>query len=157
MRFQLCLLKDLGSPNGIPRWDRVLVVWLPTDARHPPALPGKFLHPSTSNSHRKEPLRSVLPDILGLYWYFLNVIPSFQITKNPNSLAARGLLPSQRLGLTPSPVPFAGHRGLRPPRPQYNFCVFCKNNGEDEKFYMTHTLKDDGGLVRYTTDNEHFT
>ena len=76
-------------------------------------------------------------------------IPSFQITKNPNSLAARGLLPSQRLGLTPSPVPFAGHRGLRPPRPQYNFCVFCKNNGEDEKFYMTHTLKDDGGLVRY--------
>jgi len=72
-----------------------------------------------------------------------------QIAKNPNSLAARGLLPSQRLGLTPSPVPLGGgHRGLRPPRPQYNFCVFCKNNGEDEKFYMTHTLKDDGGLVR---------
>ena len=56
------------------------------------------------------------------------------------------MLPSQRLGLTPSPIGMG--RG-RMPRPQYNFCVFCKNNGEDEKFYMTHTLKDDGGLVRY--------
>jgi len=56
------------------------------------------------------------------------------------------MLPSQRLGLTPSPIGMG--RGGRQPRPQYNFCVFCKNNGEDEKFYMTHTLKDDSGLVR---------
>ena len=62
------------------------------------------------------------------------------------------MLPSQRLGLTPPPIGMSvgrpGGLGMRPPRPQYNFCVFCKNNGEDEKFYMTHTLKDDNGLVR---------
>jgi len=29
------------------------------------------------------------------------------------------------------------------PRYKYNFCVFCKNNGEDESFFLTHTLKDD--------------
>jgi len=75
---------------------------------------------------------------------------SLQQQQNTQSLAARGLLPSQRLGLTPSPLPFGSTRGggLRPHRPQYNFCVFCKNNGEDEKFYMTHTLKDDNGLIR---------
>lgn len=56
------------------------------------------------------------------------------------------MLPSQRLGLTPSPIGMTPRH--RQPRPQYNFCVFCKNNGEDEKFYMTHTLKDDNGLVR---------
>lgn len=26
---------------------------------------------------------------------------------------------------------------------KYTFCVFCKNNGEDEAFYLSHTLKDD--------------
>ena len=31
---------------------------------------------------------------------------------------------------------------------KYNFCVFCKNNGEDETFYLSHTLKDDYGRVR---------
>lgn len=33
-------------------------------------------------------------------------------------------------------------------RIKYNFCVFCKNNGEDEAFYLNHTLKDDYGRVR---------
>lgn len=31
---------------------------------------------------------------------------------------------------------------------KYNFCVFCKNNGEDEKVYMSHTLKQDNGTIR---------
>jgi len=31
---------------------------------------------------------------------------------------------------------------------KYNFCVFCKNNGEDEAYYLSHTLKDDFGRVR---------
>lgn len=31
---------------------------------------------------------------------------------------------------------------------KYNFCVFCKNNGEDEKVYMSHTLKHDNGTIR---------
>jgi len=53
------------------------------------------------------------------------------------------LLPSQRLGLTSTL-----NKQRLEKRPQYNFCVFCKNNGEDEKFYMTHTLKDDHGMVR---------
>ena len=37
----------------------------------------------------------------------------------------------------------------RRPRPKitYNFCVFCKNNGEDEMYYLSHTLKNDDGLV----------
>ena len=30
---------------------------------------------------------------------------------------------------------------------KYNFCVFCKNNGEDESYYLSHTLKDDNGRV----------
>lgn len=30
---------------------------------------------------------------------------------------------------------------------RYNFCVFCKNNGEDEAVYMGHTLKNDHGQV----------
>ncbi len=30
---------------------------------------------------------------------------------------------------------------------RFDFCVFCKNNGEDEKFYLSHTLKDDFGRV----------
>lgn len=30
---------------------------------------------------------------------------------------------------------------------RYNFCVFCKNNGEDESVYMAHTLKNDHGQV----------
>ena len=30
---------------------------------------------------------------------------------------------------------------------KYNFCVFCKNNGEDETFYLSHTLKDELGGV----------
>ena len=43
---------------------------------------------------------------------------------------------------------------FRPPMSQthsqkvkYSFCVFCKNNGEDEAFYLGHTLKDDNGRV----------
>lgn len=40
----------------------------------------------------------------------------------------------------------------RPPlshrtRIKYSFCVFCKNNGEDEQYYLSHTLKDDFGRV----------
>jgi len=31
---------------------------------------------------------------------------------------------------------------------KYNFCVFCKNNGEDEKVYMSHTLKHDNGTIK---------
>jgi len=31
---------------------------------------------------------------------------------------------------------------------KYNFCVFCKNNGEDEKVYMSHSLKHDNGTIR---------
>jgi len=50
------------------------------------------------------------------------------------------LLPSQKLGLTPIK--------RTEKRREYNFCVFCKNNGEDEKYYMSHTLKDDHGMVR---------
>jgi len=68
----------------------------------------------------------------------------FRFPSVPQPTSVR-MLPSQRLGLTPSPIGMG--RG-RMPRPQYNFCVFCKNNGEDEKFYMKHTLKDDSGLVR---------
>lgn len=30
----------------------------------------------------------------------------------------------------------------------YDHCVFCKNNGEGEAFYSSHTLKDDFGDVR---------
>ena len=30
---------------------------------------------------------------------------------------------------------------------KYNFCVFCKNNGEDASYYLSHTLKDDNGRV----------
>ena len=30
---------------------------------------------------------------------------------------------------------------------KFDFCVFCKNNGEDERFYLSHTLKDDSGAV----------
>ena len=32
-------------------------------------------------------------------------------------------------------------------RIKYNFCVFCKNNGEDETWFMTHTLKNEGGYI----------
>ena len=28
------------------------------------------------------------------------------------------------------------------------FCVFCKNNGEDEAMYLSHTLKGDHGRIR---------
>jgi len=56
-----------------------------------------------------------------------------------------------------------GHNGRIPPsvrlalgmndarrrqKVKYNFCVFCKNNGEDEKVYMGHTLKHDNGTIR---------
>ena len=30
---------------------------------------------------------------------------------------------------------------------KFDFCVFCKNNGEDEGYYLSHTLKDDFGHV----------
>ncbi len=30
---------------------------------------------------------------------------------------------------------------------KFTFCVFCKNNGEDESYYLSHTLKDDDGRV----------
>ena len=31
---------------------------------------------------------------------------------------------------------------------KYTFCVFCKNNGEDEAMYLSHTLKGDHGRIR---------
>lgn len=43
--------------------------------------------------------------------------------------------PSVRMGLT-----------KRHPT-KYNFCVFCKNNDEDESVYLQHTLKDDNGMI----------
>jgi len=33
------------------------------------------------------------------------------------------------------------------PRIKYEYCVFCKNNGEAEEFFLSHTLKDDHGKV----------
>ena len=27
------------------------------------------------------------------------------------------------------------------PRIKYEYCVFCKNNGEAEEFFLSHTLK----------------
>ena len=33
------------------------------------------------------------------------------------------------------------------PKYKYDFCVFCKNNGEDEHYYLAHTLKDELGRV----------
>jgi hypothetical protein len=44
----------------------------------------------------------------------------------------------------------ASYHNRRKPLPaniKYDFCVFCKNNGEDEKYYLCHTLKDDQGRV----------
>ena len=48
---------------------------------------------------------------------------------------------------TNAPPPFLPVR--RPPknRIKFSFCVFCKNNGEDERYYLGHTLKDDFGRV----------
>jgi len=37
---------------------------------------------------------------------------------------------------------------MRRTKVEFTFCVFCKNNGEDEAFYLNHTLKDDAGYVR---------
>lgn len=47
----------------------------------------------------------------------------------------RRMTPSERMGLT-------SRKSTR-----YAFCVFCKNNQEDESFYLKHTLKDDEGRV----------
>lgn len=30
---------------------------------------------------------------------------------------------------------------------KFDFCVFCRNNGEDESYFLSHTLKDDYGQV----------
>ena len=53
---------------------------------------------------------------------------------------------SVRQALMNAPPPI-----LPPRRPKtkirYNFCVFCKNNGEDESYFLSHTLKDDDGTV----------
>lgn len=35
----------------------------------------------------------------------------------------------------------------RSPKFKYSFCVFCKNNGEDEAYYLGHTVKDDKGFT----------
>jgi len=56
----------------------------------------------------------------------------------------------------PSHAPYDPTEFRRPPPSQlmrrtkveFTFCVFCKNNGEDEAFYLNHTLKDDAGYVR---------
>ena len=30
---------------------------------------------------------------------------------------------------------------------KHNFCVFCKKNGENASYYLSHTMKDDNGRV----------
>ena len=59
-----------------------------------------------------------------------NPSPSFMRAPPPHLPVRR--IPSQRI---------QNHRI------QYDFCVFCKNNGEDETYYLGHTLKDDDGRV----------
>jgi len=49
------------------------------------------------------------------------------------------------LNAPPPHLPVRKNQGK--PRYTFDFCVFCKNNGEDERFYLSHTLKDDMGLV----------
>lgn len=59
-----------------------------------------------------------------------------------NSIGTNGrLVPSVRLAMGLNDV-------RRKQKVKYNFCVFCKNNGEDEKVYMDHTLKHDNGTIR---------
>jgi len=48
---------------------------------------------------------------------------------------------------TPSLVRRPPASQTRSQKVKYNFCVFCKNNGEDESYYLSHTLKDDNGRV----------
>jgi len=48
---------------------------------------------------------------------------------------------------TPSLVRRPPPSQTRNQKVKYNFCVFCKNNGEDESYYLSHTLKDDNGRV----------
>ena len=48
---------------------------------------------------------------------------------------------------TPSLVRRPPASQTRSQKVKYNFCVFCKNNGEDEMYYLSHTLKNDDGLV----------
>lgn len=47
--------------------------------------------------------------------------------------------------LRPAKLPLSQTRSCQ--KVKYNFCVFCKNNGEDERFYLSHTLKDDNGYI----------
>ena len=42
---------------------------------------------------------------------------------------------------TPSLVRRPPPSQTRNQKVKYNFCVFCKNNGEDESYYLSHTLK----------------
>ena len=42
---------------------------------------------------------------------------------------------------TPSLVRRPPASQTRSQKVKYNFCVFCKNNGEDESYYLSHTLK----------------
>ena len=48
---------------------------------------------------------------------------------------------------TPPPPPLFPVRRPNSLKFKFSFCVFCKNNGEDESYYLSHTLKDDHGRV----------
>ncbi|TRY68988.1 hypothetical protein TCAL_04154 [Tigriopus californicus] len=63
------------------------------------------------------------------------------------------LLPDRYLRTSPPPGYMGGPPAYLPPsrkfrtKVRFDFCVFCRNNGEDEQFFLAHTLKDDSGQV----------
>lgn len=79
---------------------------------------------------------------------------SSKASDSPPQLQSPGLVPPElpfeqngrELGSTTTYLPMP--KRLNRQQFKYDFCVFCKNNGEDETFYMSHTLKDDLGRVR---------
>lgn len=44
-------------------------------------------------------------------------------------------------------IPTAVKKSKKNKKPLPTDCVFCKNNGEDAKFYTQHVLKDQDGRV----------
>lgn len=63
------------------------------------------------------------------------------------------LISDRFLRSSPPPGFMGGSPAYLPPsrkfrtKIRFDFCVFCRNNGEDEQFFLAHTLKDDSGQV----------
>ena len=59
----------------------------------------------------------------------------------PNVSPTEGFTPSL---ISQEPPPL---RQTQNKKMKHNFCVFCKKNGENASYYLSHTLKDDNGRV----------